>query len=349
VKGGELLVVGVEGVRLTAAERRILARLQPFGVVLVQRNVADESNLRALVAEIRAACPEAILPLDAEGGRVDRLRALVGPAPAAADLARHPPALARRAARWTGAALRALGFDLDFAPVVDLDHGISGNALDRRCFGSVPRSVIARGRASIEGLAAAGVGACVKHFPGLGAAGADTHLAPARIVLGARALARDLAPFRALASAAGAVMVGHAIYPSLDSEGLPATLSPRLATGLLRRGLSFYGALFSDDLEMGALATFGELPERAAAALAAGCDALLFCRRLEAAPEIAARLARPGLARRRAEAGARLERLRRRLARLRRAAGEPPPLGIVRRRLAEATRASRAPAPVRRR
>ncbi|KAB2957411.1 MAG: hypothetical protein F9K18_12790, partial [Thermoanaerobaculia bacterium] len=281
MKGGELLVVGVEGVRLTTAERRILARLRPFGVVLVQRNIADEETLRALVAELRAACPDAILPLDAEGGRVDRLRAIVGPAPAAADLARHPPALARRAGRWVGAAMRNLGFDFDFAPVADLDHGIAGNALDRRCLGSAPRSVVARGKASMDGLASAGVGACVKHFPGLGAAPADTHLAPARIDLQARELEREVAPFRALASMAGAVMMGHAIYPALDPEGLPATLSPRIATDLLRRSLSFSGASFSDDLEMGALAPFGALPERGAAALAAGCDALLFCRRLE--------------------------------------------------------------------
>jgi beta-N-acetylhexosaminidase len=343
VKGGELLVVGVEGARLTPQERRTLKRVAPFGVVLVQRNIAEEETLRALVAEIRAACPEAILPLDAEGGRVDRLRAIVGPAPAAVDLARHPPALARRAARWIGASMRALGFDLDLAPVADLDHGLAGNALDRRCFGSLPRSVIARGKASIEGLTSAGVGACVKHFPGLGASPADTHLAPARIELDSRALERDLAPFRALSALAGAVMMGHAIYPALDPGDLPATLSPRIGTGLLRRGLFFSGASLSDDLEMGALAPFGALPERGAAALAAGCDALLFCRRLEAAPEIAARLARPALARRRAEAGARLERLRRHLARLRRAAGEPPTLEEIRRRLAGVTRASLAP------
>jgi beta-N-acetylhexosaminidase len=345
VKGGELLVVGVEGVRLTPAERKLLARIQPFGVLLVQRNVADEETLRALVAEIRAACPGAILPLDAEGGRVDRLRAVVGSAPAAADLARHPPALARRAGRWVGAAMRNLGFDLDFAPVVDLDHGKRGNALDGRCLGSTSLQVADRGKAYIEGLARSGVGGCLKHFPGLGGAGQDTHLEPSRIELAAPDLARDLAPFRRLAALAGAVMAGHAVYPSLDEQGLPATLSPALASGLLRKGLSFNGVLFSDDLEMGALASFGDLSDRGEAALAAGCDALLFCRRLETAPDIAARLARPGLSRRRSEASARLGGLRRRLARLRRAAGAAPPLAAVRRRLAAVTTASLRPVP----
>lgn len=345
MKGGELLVVGVEGVRLAPAERRVLTRLQPFGVLLVQRNVADEATLRALVAEIRAACPEAILPLDAEGGRVDRLRAIAGSAPAAADLARHPPALARRAGRWVGAAMRNLGFDLDFAPVVDLDHDRKGNALDGRCLGSTPRQVADRGKAFLEGLARAGVGGCLKHFPGLGGAGQDTHLEPSRIDLPARDLERDLEPFRRLAALAGAVMAGHAVYPSLDPELLPATLSRALATDLLRGSLPFHGVLFSDDLEMGALASFGDLSERGEAALAAGCDALLFCRRLEAAPGIAARLALPGLSRRRAAAGARLESLRRRLARLRRTAGATPPLAVARRRLAAVTAASLGPVP----
>jgi beta-N-acetylhexosaminidase len=348
VRGGELLVVGVEGVRLTPAERKLLVRLRPFGVILVQRNMGDEETLRALVAEIRAACPDAILPLDAEGGRVDRLRAIAGPAPAAADLAGHPPALTRRAGRWTGAAMRALGFDFDFAPVVDLDHGRTNNALDGRCLGSTPRQVADRGKAFIEGLARAGVGGCLKHFPGLGGAGQDTHLEPSRIALSAKELERDLAPFRRLAATADAVMASHAVYPALDSRDRPATLSRAIATDLLRQSLPFTGVLFSDDLEMGALAPFGDLPERGEVALMAGCDALLFCRRIDEAPAIAARLARPRLAARRARAAQRLERLRRSLARLRRAAGAPPPLATTRRRLAAVTDASREPAVERR-
>jgi beta-N-acetylhexosaminidase len=334
VKGGSLLVVGVEGPRLAARERGILQRLRPFGVILLPRNVEEEGQLRVLVAEIRAATPELILPLDAEGGRVDRLRKVVGPAPAAADLARRPPAFARRAGRWIGAAMRSFGFDLDFAPVVDLDHGIEGNALDRRCFGGAVRSVGARSKAFTEGLEGSGVGACIKHWPGLGAAPRDTHDVPARIDLPPAAMAREREPFRRLAKRAAAVMVGHAIYPALDAGGRPASLSPAIVAGALRRGLPFRGAIFSDDLEMGALAPFGDLPERGEAALAAGCDGLLFCRELEAAPAIAARLAKPRLRARREAAANRLDAFRRRLIRLRRAAPAPPPLAEIRRRLA---------------
>ena len=126
MKGGELLVVGVEGTRLAPSEGRLLTRLRPAGVVLVQRNVGDLSSLRILVAEIRAAHGEAMLLLDAEGGRVDRLRGLFGPAPAADELARRPPALAERAGRWVGESLRYCGFDLDLA-----SEGSAGEAFER--------------------------------------------------------------------------------------------------------------------------------------------------------------------------------------------------------------------------
>jgi beta-N-acetylhexosaminidase len=334
MKGGELLFVGVEGTRLTAAEAGLLGKVLPAGVVLVQRNIADEETLRMLMAELRAAVPGATLALDAEGGPVDRLRGVVGPAPGADLLALQAPARARRAGYWVGAALAGLGFDLDLAPVVDLDHGRAGNALDRRTFGADPRRVASRAGAFLDGLHAAGIGGCLKHFPGLGAAGADTHVAPAAIGLDADALARDRAPFAALAARAEAVMAGHAVYPALDPEARPATLSRALCTGLLRRSVRFRGALLSDDLEMGALAPWGELPERGREALAAGCDGLLFCRRIEAAPEIAAALGARSLAGRRAEAGRRLARLRGGLARRRAAAQPPPPLARVREALA---------------
>lgn len=292
MKGGAVLVVGVEGTRLTAGERRLLARVAPFAVILLPRNLDDAATLRALVAEIRSASPASLLALDAEGGRVDRLRRIVAPAPAASTLAACPPAFARRAGRLVGSSLRAFGFDLDFAPVVDLDHGLTGNALDRRCFGPNPRSAIARAKAFLEGLEAAGIAGCIKHFPGLGGAPKDTHLEPARIERDRETAIRDLVPFAALADRSGAVMIGHAIYPELDPAERPATLSSPIATDLLRKGIEFHGATFSDDLEMGALGKLGSFPELGEASLQAGCDALLFCRRLEEAPRIAKRLER---------------------------------------------------------
>jgi len=330
--GGGFLVVGIAGPELAAEERAILEALRPFGVILFKRNVASAEQVVALTTEVRAASPATLLFVDAEGGRVDRLAGVVGPAPAAADLAAAPPALARRAGRWVGHALRALGFDVDFAPVVDLDRGFTGNGLETRYLGARPRAVVARARGFLAGLRAAGVGGCVKHFPGLGGSGEDTHHEGTRVTLSAAELAADLAPFRALAGEAGAVMLSHGVYPALDPETLPADLSPAIARRLLRRDLGFEGAAFSDDLEMQALAPFGSLADRAERAFLAGCDAIPICSRLDAAPEASERLARSKPARR-AEAARRLAAYRERV----RAAGGAAPrhrLEIVRDRLA---------------
>jgi beta-N-acetylhexosaminidase len=317
-----LVIVGVAGPRLTRDERDVLSRLRPGGVILFGRNVESAGQVAALTAELHAALPEALVCIDAEGGRVDRLRSVVGPSPAAAALADASPARAGRAGLWLGRSLRALGFDVDFAPVVDLDRGHTGNALDGRCFGATPRAVAARAGAFLEGLHRAGVGGCVKHFPGLGGAQADTHLLGAPIELDRAELERDLAPFARLAAAAGAVMIGHASYPAYDSEARPGSLSPPIADTLLRRKLRFRGVSFSDDLEMKALGAFGDLPEVAAAALAAGCDVLAVCgaASLEALPAIARRLGVHGLRARRQEALRRLSRYRLEVSRLRRLA-----------------------------
>jgi beta-N-acetylhexosaminidase len=334
VNGGGALFVGFEGPELRRGERRLLARLAPAGVVLLPRNIVHAEQLAALVAELRRLCPGAILALDAEGGRVDRLRGVVGPSPAAAVLARCRSQMALRAGRWVGEALRAFDFDLDLAPVVDLDRGAQANALDGRCFGPNPRAVRARAGAFLSGLHRAGMGGCLKHFPGLGGADADTHEGPAWIPLPRRELTRDLAPFVALAPAADAVLLGHALYPRLVADLLPATLSPAIGRELLRGRLKFRGAALSDDLEMAALAAYGDLPELGERSLLAGCDGLLLCRRLEEAPSVAKRLARPRLARRLRQAETRLAALRRALARHRRQAGAPRSKAEIRRRLA---------------
>ncbi len=318
----DLIVVGVAGTRLLPAESRALRRHAPAGIILFGRNLETAEQLRSLVGELRAAVPSALLCLDAEGGRVHRLRGLVGPAPAADRLASAPPADARRAGLWMGRALRYFDFDVDFAPVVDLDRGHAGNALDGRYLGATPRAVVARARQFLAGLQAAGVGGCLKHFPGLGEARADTHTSGAPIALSRRELERDLRPYARLGAAAGAVMINHASYPALDASGVPATLSRPIADDLLRRELGFRGVAFSDDMEMKALAARGELADLAAECFAAGCDALAICsaHSLEALPVVARTLGRAGLAARREEARKRLSSYRRHTAQVRRSA-----------------------------
>lgn len=310
-----LFVVGLGGPRLDAEERAILRAAPPWGVILFRRNLESLEGLERLVGEVRRQGVEHVL-LDQEGGPVDRLRDLVAPAP---SLRRVTGAgTARRAGAAAGRMLARLGFDVDLAPVVDRAvDGAGSRVLGERCASADPEEIVRGAGAFLEGLHEAGVGGCLKHFPGLGRAALDTHARLPTLARDAREEALDLEPFRALMSRARAVMVSHAAFP----DGVPASLSRAVASELLRGGLGFEGAAFSDDLEMGALSGFGELPELCVRASDAGCDLLLVCRRIEAYPAcleaIEARVPGP----RRAEAAGRLEGYARHLAALRRAAG----------------------------
>lgn len=326
-RAGAFVFTGIPGPRLDEATSAVLAAARPGGVVLFGRNLEDPGQLLDLVAALRRLLPEAVLAIDAEGGRVDRLARIVGPAPAASLLARRPLAAARRAGRWIARALRLFDLDLDFAPVVDLDAGETGNALDGRYLGVRDAEVTRRARAFLRGLHAGGVGGCLKHFPGLGAAAEDTHHLTSVVRLGAAALARHRKPYAALLPLAGAALVAHAVYPALDPEQRPASLSSAVIEGLLRGEMGFDGLVVSDDLEMQALAPWGDLPERAEAAFAAGCDVVLACATTAALPEIVARLARPRHAARRRQATRRLAAYRLRLRTLRWAA-EPVSLPV---------------------
>jgi beta-N-acetylhexosaminidase len=248
---------------------------------------------------------------------VDRLKDVVGPAPAASFLAAKSPSYALQAGNWVAQSLRLFDLDVDFAPVVDLDRGQADNALDGRYLGKTPKEVIPRAQAFLRGLHSGGAGGCIKHFPGLGGAGEDTHYHMSAVYLPAEELRPDLEPFAALSRLAGAVMVGHALYPAYEPSMRPATLSPEVIGGVLRGRLGFDGLAFSDDMEMKALDEWGDLPERCEIAFAAGCDVLLVCHTLEALPDIVARLDRPELKERLSEANSRLEVFRQRLATLR--------------------------------
>jgi beta-N-acetylhexosaminidase len=309
--------VGLPGPELDKASAEILSAHRPGGVILFKRNLQDEHQLNRLMTALRRILPDAVVGIDAEGGRVDRLKEIVGPAPSAAFLARKPPSFSLQSGRWVAQSLRLFDIDVDFAPVVDLDRGIAGNALDERTFGATPADVIPRAQAFLSGLHSGGAGGCVKHFPGLGAAGEDTHFQMSAVFLPAEELRPDLEPFAALGRLAGAVMVGHALYPAYDSSMRPATLSPTLLGGILRGRLGFDGLVFSDDMEMKALDEWGDLPERCEIAFAAGCDVLLVCHTLGALPAIVERLSHPTLEARVAEANRRLDTYRQRLITLR--------------------------------
>jgi beta-N-acetylhexosaminidase len=296
-----LFGVGVEGTVLTPAERKALAAHPPFGVILFRRNIESAPQLEALVGELRKLGAR-FLFLDQEGGPVDRLRDLLAPAPSLQRAARN--GAARRAGELAGESLFRLGFDVDLAPVVD--RGIPGAGalvLGERCASADPAEIIAAAGDFLDGLHDRGIGGCLKHFPGLGRARLDTHEALPVIPTDAIEQALDLAPFDALMGKAGAVMVSHAA----STDGVPASLSEASATVHLREIVGFGGAAFSDDLEMGALDAFGDLPERSVRAASAGCDLLFVCRRIDAYPACVEAVERRVPAERRADATSRLE------------------------------------------
>ena len=327
-----LFGVGLSGPVLLADERAILEESPPSAVILFRRNIGSPDELARLVDDVRALPGRPLLLVDQEGGPVDRLRELAGPFPSFHSAARA--GAARRAGELAGRACALLGFDVDLAPVVDRRlPGAGESVLGERAAAPDPDEVSAAARDFLDGLHAHGVGGCLKHFPGLGRARFDTHKELPALPEDPSELDEDLRPFRALGDAAGAIMVSHAAFAG---DGVPSSLSGEIATRLLREGLGFAGVALSDDLEMGALARFGGLPERAAAAANAGCDLVFVCSRIEEYPACVEAVRRAVPHGRRDEALRRVGAYRERLGRLRGAAPQPVgPLEELRRDVAE--------------
>jgi beta-N-acetylhexosaminidase len=276
--------LGLSGPVVTDAERGLIRDADPAGFCLFARNVADPTQLRALTDSLRALSGRADLPIliDQEGGRVARLRPPHWPEfPAAARFAAlyaRAPISAIEAARANGLALALtladVGINVDAAPVLDLLHPGADAIVGDRSFGAEPMQVAALGRALLDGLAAGGVAGVIKHIPGHGRARADSHHELPVVDASAEDLAADLAPFRALAPRATMAMTAHILFTAWDDQH-PATLSQPIIADIIRRELGFDGLLMTDDIAMSALT--GSLSERAAAALAAGCDIVLHC------------------------------------------------------------------------
>ncbi|MEE4271954.1 MAG: glycoside hydrolase family 3 N-terminal domain-containing protein [Thermoanaerobaculales bacterium] len=283
------LVVGVPGPGLNSDEIRTLSYVKPCGVVLFQRNIETVKQARALVSELRELEPRPFVAVDLEGGAVNRLRPIWGELPSAAAAAATGRRAVRAVGEAAGAACRRLGIHLDLAPVVDLHRPNGMLAHQERCLAADPHRVTALARVFSEGLAAWGVSGCIKHFPGLGEIPVDTHDELPTLRMSQAELAAHLAVFDALTATVPLVMIGHVIVPALGEAELPASLSPTI----LQRARELPGSpvCLSDDLEMGALANSGDLPERVEAALLARNHGALVCSAFDRLEEIAARLA----------------------------------------------------------
>ena len=291
------VIFGLSGLTLTADERAFFRDADPLGYILFGRNVGDRAQLSALTAELRALSGRDDLPIliDQEGGRVARMKPPEWPAfpagPAFDRLYDIAPASAIGAARANGEALGAMlaevGITVDCAPLLDRRFDGTVAAIADRAYGGDAMQVAALGRAMLDGLAATGVVGVVKHMPGHGRAGVDSHYELPVVTASDAELEEDIRPFRTLKGAPMA-MTCHVVFTAWDPER-PATLSPTVIDEVIRGRIGFDGLLMTDDIDMKALS--GTAGEKAAEALAAGCDVVLDCwARMDEMVEIAGRI-----------------------------------------------------------
>jgi beta-N-acetylhexosaminidase len=276
-------IFGLSGLTLTADERAFFADSDPAGYILFGRNVESRAQVRALTDELRSIHGRArtFICIDQEGGRVARMKPPVWaayPTGAAFDrLYDLAPISAIEAVRANAHALgldcAEVGISVDCLPLLDVRVPGAHDVIGDRAYGSEPLRVAALGRAALDGLARAGVAGTIKHMPGHGRAGADSHKELPTVTASEAELDVDLAPFKALAGTSIA-MTGHIRFTAWDAEN-PATQSPFVIHEVIRNRIGFDGLLLTDDLDMEALA--GTVPERAARAVAAGCDIALNC------------------------------------------------------------------------
>jgi beta-N-acetylhexosaminidase len=289
--GTEILGIGLAGKTLSNLERRILRETSPYAVVLFGRNIGTAEEFLDLVTEVKGISKRPpIFMIDQEGGRVDRLRHLIPGLPSAEAFGEgeRPVELSEWLGKVIGMALRYFDIECDLAPVVDIQSDVATKGLERRMFGRDPETVITLAGAFMRGLHGAGVASCLKHWPGIGAGNADPHYGATVIDVPLdQLLKHEVVPFDQLGGEAGAIMIGHGTYPQVEERpDLPATLSWRLTTDLLRNAIEFEGLAVSDDMEMHAVSDLGSYEDISEAALMAGNDVILFCSHIERIPDL---------------------------------------------------------------
>ena len=291
---GQFLFIGLPGTELDAETRALVSEVKPGGVIIFGRNVAGPEQLRSLLDAVREVVPTPpLFGIDQEGGLVDRLRRIFTPMPSARTIRQHGDLAAARAlGRVTGEALRMLGFNINFAPVMSImtdDRDLLSNGLYSRSFGRSPGEVLGYTTVYMRGLQGTGMLGCLKHFPGIGAGEVDSHEEMPVVRLSHDDLiAQDLAPyielFQRRDDRVRCVMVSHGGFPNIDIRGEvtggllePASLNYNIVTTLLRQELGYNHLVVTDDLEMGAISRHCEIEDAAVRATLAGEDMLLIC------------------------------------------------------------------------
>jgi len=305
---GQLILTGVPGTHLDAAAEKLFRRIEPGGFILFARNIENAPQLRKLIDDLRSLSEvEPIITIDQEGGRVSRLR-LIGNEPPNAQQLRDKDDvhLIQRHGDITGRLLRLFGFNLDLCPVLDISFDDNAdNSLRGRCYGKTVEQVVRNAGAFNQAMEGQGIASCGKHFPGYSAATVDAHHELPTITRTREQLdGEELAVFRQFVGRDGSLsrpraidlnrpyfgddkidsmMTCHGWYPCFEPKRMPATLSHRVVTGLLRDEMGFDGLIMTDDLDMGAILNEYGLEETIRLALAAGNDLAMICHRI---PEI---------------------------------------------------------------
>jgi beta-N-acetylhexosaminidase len=281
---GQLLIIGFDGTEMSPRLASLLTKIQPAGVILFARNIKGVEQTHTLLRECQKCVTTPLFTcVDLEGGTVDRFRDVLGAAPSPADVfATDSRALFRKHGRVIGENCRALGFNVDFAPVLDLAFAASRSVMSSRAVSDDPKQVVVYAREFVQGLREEGVLGCGKHFPGLGEGKLDSHhKLPVIETPLEKMWVEDIFPYRILRHKLPFVMVSHAAYPAVTKERIPASLSKKWITGILREQIRYNGFIVSDDMEMGAVLDHAPIEQTVVQHIRAGGDMALVCHKEE--------------------------------------------------------------------
>lgn len=287
-KIGQMIIVGFDGLEAPETVREMISTYHAGSVILFTRNIKDRNQLVSLINQLKKANEGSEIPLiisaDQEGGRVTRLPDDATQFPSSLTVGKHrSPQLAYDVGMVTGTEMKAYGFNLNFAPVLDIFSNPQNQVIGDRAFGYTPDEVSELGIANMKGLKDGGVIPAIKHFPGHGDTIVDSHTDLPKL---SHSLSRlesfELIPFKeAIRQGADMVMVAHIVFPAVMEEELPASLSYDIITGILRDKLGFEGVVISDDMEMGAIEKHFGIEEASLKAVAAGTDIVSVCHTYE--------------------------------------------------------------------
>lgn len=292
---GHLLIIGFDGTEMSPRLSSLLKEIQPAGVILFARNIKSPEQTWHLLRECQKCVVTPLFTcVDVEGGMVDRFRDVLGPAPSPADVfATGDRKLYRKHGHVVGENCRALGFNVDFAPVLDLGFEESRSVMTSRTVSPDPRETIAYARGFLAGLRASRILGCGKHFPGLGEGTLDSHHALPVIEKPLEKMwFEDLLPYRTLRGALPLVMVAHAAYPEVTSDNTPTSLSGLWISQILRKRIGYRNLIVSDDLEMEGVLAAATIGEAAVQTILAGCDLCLVCHREDRVRDVHEKLIR---------------------------------------------------------